>query len=56
MPVRETVRAGTWRKRLDSADERWGGAGARAPETLESSGEMTVPLAPWSVALLVSDA
>jgi maltooligosyltrehalose trehalohydrolase len=54
--ARVSVRAGTWRKRLDSADERWGGAGARAPETLESSGEMALPLAPWSVALLVSDA
>jgi maltooligosyltrehalose trehalohydrolase len=47
IPIRMT--RGTWRKRLDSADERWRGPGGRAPDTLFSEGEANAFLSPWSV-------
>jgi maltooligosyltrehalose trehalohydrolase len=53
--ARLSVRAGLWRQQLDSAEQRWGGPGTRAPDALESSGQIGVPLAPWALLLLVSD-
>jgi len=54
--VRVPARAGVWRKALDSSEERWGGAGTRAPDALQSSGQIAFALAPWALLLLVSDA
>ncbi len=45
------VPPGTWRRRLDSADERWLGPGCRLPESVESTGEVSLSLAPQSVVL-----
>ncbi|VTU00442.1 malto-oligosyltrehalose trehalohydrolase : Malto-oligosyltrehalose trehalohydrolase OS=Coleofasciculus chthonoplastes PCC 7420 GN=MC7420_3794 PE=3 SV=1: CBM_48: Alpha-amylase: DUF3459 [Gemmataceae bacterium] len=45
------VRAGTWDRVLDSADARWGGPGALAPEELVANGEARLVLAPHSVAV-----
>lgn len=38
--------AGRWRKRLDSATERWLGSGSKVPEIIESPGEVAIPLSP----------
>ncbi|HJX27166.1 MAG TPA: malto-oligosyltrehalose trehalohydrolase [Thermoanaerobaculia bacterium] len=38
-----TVPEGSWRTILDSTDERWGGPGAVAPETVEEGGEIRLP-------------
>ncbi len=40
--------AGRWRKRLESADERWDGPGGLLPEILDSGGGAIVPLRPLS--------
>ena len=45
------VAPGRWRKRLDSAEPRWLGPGTRLPETLESAGDVSLTLAPRSVAV-----
>ncbi|MGE5312231.1 MAG: malto-oligosyltrehalose trehalohydrolase, partial [Nitrospirota bacterium] len=39
---------GRWHKRLDSAAPRWNGPGSAAPETLDSKGEISLTLPPWS--------
>lgn len=41
-PARIRVPEGTWRKLLDSADERWGGPGGEVPETMEERGRIRV--------------
>jgi maltooligosyltrehalose trehalohydrolase len=45
--------AGDWRKRLDSAEKRWQGPGAAAPETL--SGDVALRLPPLSFVLYSSE-
>ncbi len=45
------VPPGHWEKLLDSADARWGGSGAPAPESLRSHGSVTISLPPQSFAL-----
>jgi maltooligosyltrehalose trehalohydrolase len=44
---------GRWRKKLDSAEEHWGGPGSACPEGLESQGRVWLDLQPQSLALLV---
>lgn len=51
-----SVRTGAWRRRLDSSEERWDGAGTRVPEVVRSFGQVAVTLAPWALLLLVSGA
>ncbi len=41
-----TLPDGRWEKRLDAADRRWGGPGARAPETLVARPELQLTLRP----------
>lgn len=41
-PARLRIPEGTWRKLLDSADERWGGPGGQSPERVEEGGEILV--------------
>jgi maltooligosyltrehalose trehalohydrolase len=49
-PASVELPEGTWRKLLDSADERWGGPGGQVPETVEEGGGIRV--APRSVVVL----
>ena len=42
------VPPGRWRRRLDAAEERWLGGGGAVPETLVSSGEVTLNLSPYA--------
>jgi maltooligosyltrehalose trehalohydrolase len=42
-PARVALPEGTWRTILDSADERWGGPCAVAPEMVEEGGEIRLP-------------
>jgi len=39
---------GRWHKLLDSAAARWNGPGGGGPETLDSEGEISLGLSPWS--------
>jgi maltooligosyltrehalose trehalohydrolase len=39
---------GRWQKLLDSAASRWNGPGSAGPETLDSEGEVSLTLPPWS--------
>jgi maltooligosyltrehalose trehalohydrolase len=41
--------AGGWRKRLDSADEPWGGPGSQAPPVMQSGGGAGLRLSPLSL-------
>ena len=43
------LRSGRWIKRLDSADNHWGGAGSSLPDAVESSGEHRLTIAGHSV-------
>jgi len=45
------VSAGRWRKRLDAAEERWLGGGSTVPDTVISSGEVTLDLSPYACIL-----
>lgn len=45
------VPAGSWQRKLDSADPRWGGRGTQAPDALVSRGEVQMTLSPWAVVL-----
>jgi maltooligosyltrehalose trehalohydrolase len=36
--------AGSWRKRLSSAETQWGGPGCTVPDLLDSSGSVALPL------------
>lgn len=49
------VLTGTWRKQIDSADERWLSAKATAPNLFRSDGEARLKLAPRSFALFVRE-
>lgn len=60
-PTRATMTAslpaGTWRRRLDTADPRWAGPGGAGPESLTTTPtrpEAELTLAPWSAALYLS--
>jgi maltooligosyltrehalose trehalohydrolase len=48
--------SGLWRRRLDSAEERWQGEGSSVPEQLSSRGEVTVTFSPWAFDLFVKEA
>ena len=43
--------AGTWRKELDSAGERWGGGGSSIPPEIRGNEEVQLSLEPRSFAL-----
>jgi maltooligosyltrehalose trehalohydrolase len=43
--------AGTWTKRIDSAEAAWDGPGSSISEAVTSEGEVTLTLAPYSFAL-----
>jgi maltooligosyltrehalose trehalohydrolase len=43
---------GVWKKRLDSAEERWGGPGACIAEGIESKGKTDLDMHPFSFRLL----
>jgi maltooligosyltrehalose trehalohydrolase len=45
------VPAGHWRRKLDSAESRWGGGGSQASDVLVSRGGVQMPLSPWAVVL-----
>jgi len=49
--LRLPVPAGCWKKKLDSAEPRWGGGGSEAPQVLTSRGEVQISLTPWAVVL-----
>ena len=53
-PVRIPVPApgGRWRKRLDSADTRWGGSGSIVPDLLSSEGRLELEVGPRAFVLL----
>ncbi len=40
--------AGSWRRVLDTQEERWEGPGSRVPLNVESRGVLTVEMGPWS--------
>jgi len=46
-------RTGTWEKHLDSRHRRWQGPGSELPDTLRSSGEISLTLEPTSCAVYV---
>ena len=48
------VPAGHWRKRLDSAEERWRGEGSTIPKQIDTNGEVTLIINPWALVLLSS--
>jgi maltooligosyltrehalose trehalohydrolase len=46
------LQAGRWRRVLDTGEEVWGGGGASVPDTVESSGEVSLTLEPWAAVML----
>jgi maltooligosyltrehalose trehalohydrolase len=47
--------AGSWHKRLDSAEERWEGKGSVVPQWLSSKREVIVTLSPWAFAVFIKE-
>jgi maltooligosyltrehalose trehalohydrolase len=47
---------GSWRKELDSAEPRWGGAGSSLPADLAGGAERELALPPWGAALYTARA
>ena len=45
------VPAGSWKRKLDSAELCWGGGGSQAADVLVSSGDVRVFLSPWAAVL-----
>jgi len=45
------VPAGYWKRKLDSADPRWGGGGSQTPDLLVPNGVVEMILSPWSAVL-----
>jgi maltooligosyltrehalose trehalohydrolase len=45
------VPAGRWAKLLDTADDRWLGAGSCLPDVIDATGPVRATLSPWSVAV-----
>jgi maltooligosyltrehalose trehalohydrolase len=43
------VPAGSWKRKLDSAEVGWGGRGLQGADVLVSSGELQMSLSPWAV-------
>ena len=43
------VPAGSWKRKLDSAEPRWGGGASQNADVLISSGEVQMSLSPWAV-------
>lgn len=50
--VEVSLRKGTWRKLLDSADKRFRGPGSVIGDRVVSKGSVEIGLAPWSIAVL----
>jgi maltooligosyltrehalose trehalohydrolase len=50
------VPAGSWKRKLDSAEPRWGGGVSQASEVLVSSGEVQMSLSPWAVVVYAETA
>jgi maltooligosyltrehalose trehalohydrolase len=46
---------GRWRKRLDSAEERWQGRGSSLPDVLEADGESVLTLSPKALVFFERD-
>ncbi len=46
---------GTWRTVLDSSDLRWLGPGTRVADLVQSDGEVTIEMAPFSVVMFQSE-
>jgi len=46
---------GKWRKRLDSADERWQGPGSQVPDEIITNGELALSLAPYAFFIFVKE-
>ncbi len=42
------ISRGRWCKKLDSAEEQWGGKGSQTPATVESPGKVRLVLGPWT--------
>jgi maltooligosyltrehalose trehalohydrolase len=49
------IPAGCWRKRLDSAEERWQGEGNTMPEQLDTKEQVSLNLNPWALALFIKE-
>jgi maltooligosyltrehalose trehalohydrolase len=47
--------AGRWFKRLDSAEKRWQGEGSAIPEQLDTNGQVSLNLNPWTFALFIKE-
>jgi maltooligosyltrehalose trehalohydrolase len=47
---------GLWRRRLDSAEERWGDPGNESPSLIQSRGEVRFLLSPWRFLVLAQTA
>ncbi len=45
------VPAGCWKRKLDSADSRWGGGGSKTCKLFVSDGDVQMSLNPWTVVL-----
>ena len=45
------IPTGCWKRKLDSAEPRWGGGGSQDADVLVSSGEVQISLSPWAVVL-----
>ncbi|MGE5189224.1 MAG: malto-oligosyltrehalose trehalohydrolase [Gemmatimonadota bacterium] len=46
-----TCPPGRWKKRLDSSEERWGGAGSALPASLSGGAPVTLEMKPWAFVL-----
>jgi maltooligosyltrehalose trehalohydrolase len=53
MPLRLSVPPGRWRKRLDSAEPQWLGAGSSVPARLRGNSVVELSLPPQAIALFV---
>jgi maltooligosyltrehalose trehalohydrolase len=53
--VRVPFPKGKWRKRLDSADERWKGPGSQLPTEIISRGEVALGVQPYAFVLFVGE-
>jgi len=54
-PVTIPMTQGRWHKKLDSAEERWGGKGSTIPEQLDIKMEVTLTLSPWAFVLFLKE-
>lgn len=49
------IPAGSWRKLIDTADERWGGTGSSIPPELQSTGTLMLTVSPKTFILFALD-